>query len=103
MNSEFAKSVISAVRAIPKGKVVSYGQIAAKIGSPRAARQVGTILRHSELGSLPWWRVVNNQGYISIKGNFTANAQMQKELLENEGVEVSKNYTLDIKKYRHSL
>jgi methylated-DNA-protein-cysteine methyltransferase-like protein len=80
---------------------MSYGQVAAVAGSPRAARQVGGILRHYDGDdSLPWWRVVNNAGHISIKGNFIATPARQRQLLIDEGVPVSKDYALDIANFR---
>lgn len=100
--TEFQKQVVARVKAIPYGKVVSYGQIAESISSPKAARQVGWIMRGLELkADMPWWRVMNNKGIITIKGNVINDAPSQKTLLEAEGVEVSKNYTVDIEKYRH--
>ena len=98
----FRERVIQYVKKIPRGKVVSYGQVAAVCGHPRAARQVGGILRahNSSQGIIPWWRVVNTKGEISIKGNWEASKELQKTLLEKEGIEVSKSFTLDIKKYR---
>lgn len=93
---------MEAVRKIPRGKVVSYGQVAASIGSPRAARQVGWAL-HTLDGdnSVPWWRVINNGGYISIKGNMMSTPLAQKNFLESEGVEVGEDLHIDIEKYRH--
>lgn len=102
--SPFKEKVMQIVRSIPAGKVVSYGQVAAYTGLPRAAREVGWILNDTEdtgLG-LPWWRVLNNKGYISIRGNVVADKQLQKKLLESEGVEVSEEFELDMKKYRYS-
>jgi methylated-DNA-protein-cysteine methyltransferase-like protein len=88
--------VISTVKSIPKGTVVSYGQVASLAGSPRAARQVGYILRQADPSSLPWWRVVNSHGYLSIKHNFEATKALQKKLLQEEGVVVSEKYTVDL-------
>ena len=51
---------------IPYGRVVSYGQVAAYVGVPRGARQVGWTLRRLEDIDIPWWRVINNEGRISI-------------------------------------
>ena len=98
----FKIRVLAFIKLVPKGKVVSYGQVAAAAGSPFAARQVGTILRglDSSAGDIPWWRVLNNQGEISIKGNWTATKELQKALLIKEGVAVSTDFRLDIKKYR---
>lgn len=99
----FRDNVISFVKKIPRGKVVSYGQVASHCGHPRAARQVGGILRALDVtaGKVPWWRVVNNRGLISIKGNWTATKELQKQLLETEGIRVSKEYVLNITKYRY--
>jgi methylated-DNA-protein-cysteine methyltransferase related protein len=96
--SKFKEGVIRAVSLIPYGKVASYGQIAFLIGMPRAARQVGWILNGLSDVSVPWWRVVNNKGIISIKGS-SFSADDQKALLISEGVDV-KDLTFDIKKYR---
>lgn len=86
---------------VPSGKVVSYGQVAAYIGTPRAARQVGWAMRSLEgAPDFPWWRVLNNAGRITIKGNQFNTAQLQKELLEAEGVEINQEFELDIERYR---
>ena len=99
--SPFTQKVIQVIQSIPRGKVVSYGQVAAYIGIPRAARQVGWILRSLEDGvSMPWWRVVNNTGRISIEGNLHNDKELQKKLLQQEGVAVNEDYILNIEKYR---
>lgn len=97
---KFSKCVLQTVKQIPKSKVVSYGQIAAHIGNPRGARAVGWILRQNEMVDIPWWRVVNNAGRISIKGNIFHNAAMQRDLLRQEGIVVNEDFTLDIERYR---
>ena len=98
--SKFSEGVIQIVNMIPKGKVVSYGQIALYLGMPRAAREVGWVLNKLESGTqTPWWRVVNNKGYLSIKGS-EYTAQDQRELLVREGIEVGEDFTFDIEKYR---
>ena len=75
----FKDKVLRYIKSIPKGKVVSYGQVAAACGSPRVARQVGGILRSADISTgIPWWRVVNNKGIISIKGNWTATKELQR-------------------------
>ncbi len=98
----FKDQVMEAVRKIPRGKVVSYGQVAAYIGKPRAARQVGWAL-HTLDGddSIPWWRVINNEGYISIKGNMMSTPLAQKNYLQSEGVEVTDDLQIQIENYRH--
>ena len=98
----FKEKVINFVKKIPKGRVASYGQAASAAGSPRAARQVGGILKSLEPNTgIPWWRVVNNKGVISIKGNWTATKDLQKVLLVKDGVKVSEDFTLDMNKYRY--
>lgn len=99
--SKFSGRVISVVKQIPYGQVVSYGQVAAYVGVPRAARQVGNILRQAQDEDLPWWRVINNAGRISIKNMFHA-ADEQKKLLQHEGVAVSADFSIDIDRYRFS-
>ncbi len=98
----FKKKVIDFVKKIPKGKVASYGQVAAAAGSPKAARQVGGILRNIDFAGtiFPWWRVINNHGIISIKGNWTATKESQRELLIKDGIKVTKDFKIDMKKYR---
>jgi methylated-DNA-protein-cysteine methyltransferase-like protein len=99
--ASFKEKVVLFVTNIPRGKVVSYGQVASACGNPRGARAVGWALRSlPESTTIPWWRVVNSQGVISIKGNWTATKQLQKELLEQENVPVREDLTLDIEAYR---
>ncbi len=99
--SEFKEKVIQFVRLVPYGKVVSYGQVAAYVGVPRGARHVGWILRGIENSvGLPWWRVVNNTGRISIDGNLNSDKYLQRKLLEAEGIVVLESFRLDINTYR---
>lgn len=89
---------------VPQGKVVSYGQVAAYAGIPRAAREVGWILNASENQvDLPWWRVVNNRGYLSIRGSNSNDKELQKKLLQAEKVIVSDGYELDMDIYRYRM
>lgn len=85
------------LQAIPEGKVVSYGQVARLCGLPNGARQVARALRMLPSDTaIPWFRVVNTQGRISIPGE---GANRQKEKLEREGV-VFLNGKIDFKKYQ---
>ena len=99
--SIFKQKVIEIVRMVPSGRVVSYGQVALYAGLPRAAREVGWVLNGTE-GKvyLPWWRVLNNKGYISIAGTKFHDKMLQKKLLEGEGIVIKDDFTLDIEKYR---
>lgn len=97
----FQEAILHVVRLVPSGKVVSYGQVAAYVGTPRAARQVGWAMRSLQgAPDFPWWRVLNNAGRITIKGNKFNSAQLQKELLEAEGVVINEQYELDMALYR---
>jgi methylated-DNA-protein-cysteine methyltransferase related protein len=100
----FKESVLEYIIRVPRGKVVSYGQVAAACLSPKAARQVGGILKAIDTSStlFPWWRVVNNKGLISIKGNWTATKELQRALLLKEGVKVGLDYSIDMNKYRYA-
>jgi methylated-DNA-protein-cysteine methyltransferase related protein len=80
----FRAAVLRLVRRIPRGRVATYGQLAALLGRPRAARQVGQVLRGAD-GSIPWHRVVNAQGGISRRSR-TASMMTQRIRLEQEGV-----------------
>jgi methylated-DNA-protein-cysteine methyltransferase-like protein len=85
--SDAYRRIYAAVKKIPKGKVVTYGQIAVLAGMPRAARQVGYALHALPHGSrVPWHRVVNHQGRISLRSS-GGHDQWQRVLLEEEGVE----------------
>ena len=80
--------IYSAVRKIPKGKVASYGQIATLIGSPRASRVVGWALRTLKpTTNVPWHRVVNKDGMISIE-NMTTPKEAQAAKLREEGINI---------------
>lgn len=98
----FREAVYAKVAEIPKKKLVSYGQVAAACGSPRAARQVGWMLRLLDGDdSVPWWRVINNAGEISIKGNYISTPLAQKAKIEAEGIPVSDDFQIDLEKYRY--
>lgn len=85
--SGFAGRVYDLVRRVPAGRVVSYGGVAALLGHPRAARGVGRALRELPEGSdVPWWRVVNAAGEISVGRLDPHAARVQRILLEAEGV-----------------
>lgn len=101
----FYEQVYAVVRRIPRGKVTSYGRIAAMLGAPNAARAVGYALRalkDKKAGSgyddIPWHRVVNSQGRISIV-NREYGAQKQAELLRAEGIVVSPELRIDLDIY----
>ncbi|WP_342551623.1 MGMT family protein [Paenibacillus sp. FSL R7-0652] len=96
----FTKQVIAIISAIPEGKVMTYGQIAAHAGSPRAARQVVRILHSmSRKERLPWHRVVNAKGQISILDE--ESRMMQETELISEGVQFGLHGAIDLKRFGH--
>ena len=83
----FSASTYALVRRIPKGRIASYGGVAAMLGRPRAARGVGTALSALPFDTdVPWWRVVNVRGGISAP-RWDGRGLRQRDLLEREGVE----------------
>jgi methylated-DNA-protein-cysteine methyltransferase related protein len=100
----FFTYVYRLVSQVPKGKVVTYGQVAALLGAPRAARAVGTALRYLPRPfsrTVPWQRVINAGGGISLRGD-VVRAEEQRWLLEAEGIEFNRHGKVDLKKYRWS-
>jgi len=93
-----SESIIDYLKQIPYGRVASYGQIAALAGNPRAARQVVRLLHTSTTKhSLPWHRVVNSKGTISLKPG--SGYEIQKSMLENEGIEFTKTGKIDFNRF----
>jgi len=91
----FAERACATIRAIPHGRIASYGGVAAVLGTPRAARAVGRALFELPEGSdVPWWRVVNRNGEISIKGTMHGPA-LQRALLRAEGVRFDRQGRID--------
>lgn len=90
---EFGEAVYALLAQIPPGRVMTYGQIAALCGSPRAARIVGGVA-HFGPEELPWHRVVNKQG--GLAGAFPGGRSEQAQRLTDEGVAVSVEHTVDV-------
>ncbi|MDO9577146.1 MAG: MGMT family protein [Candidatus Cloacimonadales bacterium] len=86
MLSSFSKRAIEIMKRIPAGKVGTYGQIATYAGDNRGAQLVVRLLKSSwEKENLPWHRVVNSRGFISLPTG--GGYELQKSLLQEEGVE----------------
>ena len=103
--TNFYEQVYAVVRRIPRGKVTSYGRIAQMLGRPRAARAVGYALNALKdkqndpaYAAIPWQRVINSQGRISIV-NREHSANRQAELLREEGVVVSQELRVNLAVY----
>ena len=96
----FYQKVYLTVSKIPYGKVATYGQIADLICTQRKSRQVGWALRRLKLPSnIPWHRVINSKGLITMRVSRNGTDWMQKELLINEGIKFNAEMKIDIKKY----
>ena len=94
----WVKTVWKVVKGIPRGHVLTYGEVARLAGMSRAARRVSQAMRRAPRGmKLPWHRVINAQGKISIPQDSPGH-QRQKELLEREGV-VFLNGKIDLERF----
>ena len=95
----FTRSVYAVVSAIPAGSVSSYGMVAALVGRPRAPRAVGGALATTpDAVDIPWWRVISSSGRISTS-SMHHTAQIQRSLLEDEGVCFSDDGRVDWDRY----
>jgi len=94
----FDEKIIAAIRRIPRGRVSTYGAIAAVAGAPRRARWVGAVLKHAPASlKLPWHRVINAQGRSSFPmGSDAYRAQLDR--LRREGVKVVSG-RIDLKRF----
>ncbi|HDZ56204.1 MAG TPA: MGMT family protein [Pseudomonas xinjiangensis] len=91
-------AVYQVLSAIPAGRITSYGRLAQLAGLGRGARQVGRILSQlPEDTRLPWHRVVNSQGYLSLPAD-SASGQEQLQRLLAEGV-IIRNRRVDMKRF----
>ncbi len=91
--------IIQMIKSIPKGKVATYGQIAALAGYPKGARQVVRILHTCTAKyHLPWHRVINAKGEIAL--SIYNGADEQKAMLQAEGIQFLEEYKIDMKRYQ---
>ena len=94
----FTARAVRIIRAIPKGKVATYGLVAAVAGSPLAARQVVRVLHTlSRKERLPWHRVIISRGSISLPRG--AGFERQRALLRSEGVAVTGAGSVDMRRH----
>lgn len=94
--------IYDVVRRIPKGKVATYGQVAALAGLPGHARMAGYAMFNlpEELaGRVPWQRVINAKGEISYSESRRGNDFRQRALLEEEGVSFDERGRVDLKRF----
>jgi methylated-DNA-protein-cysteine methyltransferase-like protein len=99
--NDFYSKVYAIVRKIPKGRVCTYGDIAAHIGTKGSARTVGYAMNnaHSISPFVPAHRVVNRNGLLTGKQHF-GSATMMQELLENEGIKIIDDQIQEFEKVR---
>lgn len=95
---QYRKLVYDLVKKIPRGKVMTYGQIAIILGEGYTARTVGYVMHNAEDG-VPWQRVINSQGKIST-GRLSIPVNLQQSMLEQEGVVFSPKGKCDLEEYQ---
>lgn len=94
------EEVYKYLKMIPKGKVVTYGQIAEYLGNKKLCRVVGNILHNNpDPINQPCYKVVNSKGQLS-KNFGDGGIEVQKQRLESDGIEVI-NYKVDLSKYKY--
>lgn len=91
----FKDRIYELVKAIPRGRVMTYGQLAALAGHPYAAKIVGGIAHYGD-PSLPWQRVVKKDG--SLAEGYPGGTAGHKQALEADGVNVSEDHKVDIER-----
>lgn len=100
MTEKLYDRIYEMVRRIPRGKVTTYGRIAELVGgcTPRMVGYAMAALKRGTAPDVPWQRVINAQGKISVHGNGIGNA-MQRSLLEEEGVCFDSGDRIDFLKF----
>jgi len=100
--TDFTEKVVGIILAIPEGFVCTYGQIAAAAGNPKGSRQVSRILHTcSSTHNLPWHRVINSKGKISLPEG--AGFEEQASMLAGEGVELNSSRAIDLHRYQFEI
>jgi methylated-DNA-protein-cysteine methyltransferase-like protein len=98
--TESTLRIIQVIKAIPRGSVSSYRDVAIAAGFPNGARQTVRVLHSlSEKFNLPWHRIIRSNGTIALKEGY--GRELQISLLQSEGVNVSEAGKVDMKLYRH--
>ncbi|KXZ72690.1 MGMT family protein [Acinetobacter venetianus] len=91
-SNELHRQILEVIALIPYGKVATYGQIAKLAGIPKHARLVGYVLKHlDQESSIPWHRVINSQGKISVMRINEKGENIQQQLLADEGIYLLNN------------
>lgn len=93
---QVSENIIAIIKSIPAGKIMTYAEVARRAGLPATPRLVSYLLHSSsEKHSLPWHRIINSQGKISLTG---IAGEEQKQLLLSEGIEINSG-KIDLEKY----
>jgi methylated-DNA-protein-cysteine methyltransferase-like protein len=99
LEPDFNQRIWQVVAAVPAGKVTTYGTVAARAGLPHAARRVGAALHVLPQDTqIPWHRIVNAQGRLSLPKD-SPSYQAQRSRLENEGIAFRLNGSIDLRQY----
>ena len=97
------QQVYALVRSVPAGRVTTYGAIARRLGNPGLARAVGNALHQNDDAFFtPCWRVLNHKGRLATSYGI-GGPEMQRQFLENEGIEVSPAGYVDLSVYGYSF
>jgi methylated-DNA-protein-cysteine methyltransferase-like protein len=97
-NKEYQARVYEIVRQVPRGRVMTYGQIAGILGDGYTPRTVGYVMHAADSEGVPWQRVINSQGKCST-GRLTIPVNLQQDMLEQEGVEFNASGKCDLRRY----
>ena len=95
----YREKVYEIVRQIPRGRVMTYGQIADLLGEGYTARTVGYVMHAADTENVPWQRVINSQGGCSTS-KMMMPVNLQQKMLEDEGVRFSEKGRCDLNEYR---
>ena len=95
---KYRERVYQIVRRIPPGRVMTYGQIAYKLGEGYTPRTVGFVMHGADESNTPWHRVINSQGRCST-GRLVLPADKQQRLLEREGVKFDRSGRCDLEAF----
>ena len=98
--TSFPQRVYAVVATVPQGAVTTYGDVAAALGNPRLARQVGWALAALPSDTkVPWQRVINSKGAISYRGNHVR-AEEQRSRLASEGIDFDERGLCNLEDHR---
>ncbi|KXJ98554.1 MAG: putative methylated DNA-protein cysteine methyltransferase [Acidobacteria bacterium OLB17] len=96
---QYRERVYKILRDIPKGRVMTYGQLAILLGEGYTARTVGFVMHGADTDNVPWQRVINSQGKCST-GKLTVPVDLQQTLLEAEGIKFNAAGKCDLGRYQ---